>query len=249
MTEVSPPPSEQGENKFIRINRFLLKQLPQAWWMRALLGLSGLIAILVLAATLVALVLTPTLPNLDELSDPRLKVPMRVFTADGELLAEFGEEKRIPVKIEEVPEILIKAVLAAEDHAFFYHHGVDYVGFVRAAWRNVRAGSHAQGASTITMQVARNFLLTPEKTYTRKLKEILLAFKIERELSKKEILELYLNKIFLGHRAYGFAAAAQIYYGKKLQELTGYLDKELNGAPVANLFPGHDDRLPARFVN
>ena len=240
MTEASPPPSEQGENKFIRINRFLLRQLPQAWWMRALLGLSGLIAILVLAATLVALVLTPTLPNLDELSDPRLKVPMRVFTADGELLAEFGEEKRIPVRIEEVPDPLIKAILAAEDHAFFYHHGVDYVGFVRAAWRNVRAGSHAQGASTITMQVARNFLLSPEKTYTRKLKEILLAFKIERELSKKEILELYINKIFLGHRAYGFAAAAQIYYGKKLQELTLAEMAMLAGLPKA---PSRDNPL------
>ncbi|OGI38439.1 MAG: hypothetical protein A2140_09280, partial [Candidatus Muproteobacteria bacterium RBG_16_62_13] len=217
-----------------------MRQLPQAWWMRALLGLSGVIAMLVLAATLVALVLTPTLPDLDELSDPRLKVPMRVFTADGELIAEFGEEKRIPVKIDEVPDVLIKAILAAEDHAFFYHHGVDYLGFMRAAWRNLRAGSHAQGASTITMQVARNFLLSPEKTYTRKLKEILLSFKIERELSKKEILELYVNKIFLGHRAYGFAAAAQIYYGRKLEELTLAEIAMLAGLPKA---PSRDNPL------
>jgi penicillin-binding protein 1A len=240
MTEASPPPSEPGENKFIKINRFLIRQLPQAWWMRALLGLAGLAAMAVLAATLVALVLTPTLPDLDELADPRLKVPMRVFTADGELIAEFGEEKRIPVRIDEVPDLLVKAILAAEDHTFFYHHGVDYLGFVRAAWHNLRAGAHSQGASTITMQVARNFLLSPEKTYTRKLKEILLSFKIERELSKKEILELYINKIFLGHRAYGFAAAAQIYYGKNLKDLTLAEMAMLAGLPKA---PSRDNPL------
>jgi len=240
MTEADPPAPESGENKFIKINKFLVKQLPRAWWMRLLLGFFGMAAIMVLAATLVALVLTPTLPDLDELADPRLKVPMRVFTADGELIAEFGEEKRIPVKIDEVPDLLVKAILAAEDHTFFYHHGVDYIGFVRAAWRNFRSGSHTQGASTITMQVARNFLLSPEKTYTRKIKEILLSFKIERELSKKEILELYINKIFLGHRAYGFAAAAQIYYGKKLQDLTLAEMAMLAGLPKA---PSRDNPL------
>ena len=135
---------------------------------------------------LVALILTPTLPAIDDLSDRRLKVPMRVYTADGELIAEFGEEKRIPVTIEQVPDQLVHAILAAEDHSFFYHQGVDFLGIARAAWHNLRTRSAGQGGSTITMQVARNYFLSPEKTYTRKLKEVLLAFKIERELTKKK---------------------------------------------------------------
>jgi len=194
----------------------------------------------VVVLTLIALILTPTLPALDELSGAQLKVPLRVYTADGELIAEFGEEKRIPVKFEEVPEMFIKAVLAAEDRSFFYHHGVDFVGILRAAWHNFRTHSTGQGASTITMQVARNFFLSPEKTYTRKIKEILLAFKIERELSKQQILELYFNKIFLGHRSYGFAAAAQIYYGKSLPQLTLSEMAMLAGLPKA---PSRDNPL------
>ncbi|MDH3689225.1 MAG: penicillin-binding protein 1A, partial [Gammaproteobacteria bacterium] len=135
-------------------------------------------------------------------------------------IAEFGEERRIPVRREEVPEQLINAILTAEDDAFFSHSGVDLMGVVRAVIANVRSRVHGQGASTITMQVARNYFLTPEKTYIRKLKEVLLALRIERALSKDQILELYLNKIFLGHRAYGFAAAAQVYYGMPFAELT-----------------------------
>jgi len=188
----------------------------------------------------VALILTPTLPSIQDLPETQLKVPMRVYTADGELIAEFGEEKRIPVHIEEVPDLLIKAVLAAEDRSFFYHHGVDFAGILRAALHNLRTQSTGQGASTITMQVARNYFLSPEKTYTRKLKEILLSFKIERELSKQQILELYFNKIFLGHRAYGFAAAAQVYYGKTLQELTLPEMAMLAGLPKA---PSRDNPL------
>jgi len=192
------------------------------------LGLAG-----VLALALLALVLLPTLPQIQDLTGAELKVPLRVYTGDGELIAEFGEERRIPVRIDEVPPQLIQAIIAAEDHDFYQHHGVDFGGVLRAAWHNFRTKSAGQGASTITMQVARNFFLSPEKTYTRKLRELLLAFKIERELSKEQILELYINKIFLGHRAYGFAAAAQFYYGSPLDKLNLAQMAMLAGLPKA----------------
>ena len=168
-------------------SRFLRRNLPANPWQLGLIGLLGAFAAGVVLLALVALILTPTLPAIiDDLSDRRLKVPMRVYTADGELIAEFGEEKRIPVTIEQVPDQLVHAILAAEDHSFFYHQGVDFLGIARAAWHNLRTRSAGQGGSTITMQVARNYFLSPEKTYTRKLKEVLLAFKIERELTKKK---------------------------------------------------------------
>ena len=220
--------------------RWTRQYLPAKRWQLALIGLFGLFASGVVMLTLVALILTPTLPALDDLSGTQLKVPMRVYTSDGQLIAEFGEEKRIPVRIGEVPDLLIKSVLAAEDRSFFYHHGVDFAGILRAALHNLRTQSAGQGASTITMQVARNYFLSPEKTYSRKIKEILLAFKIERELSKEQILELYFNKIFLGHRAYGFAAAAQVYYGKTLKELTLPEMAMLAGLPKA---PSRDNPL------
>jgi len=220
--------------------RFWRRNLPAGPWQLALIALLGAFAAGVMLVALVALLLTPTLPPLDDLAQQRLKVPMRVYTADGELIAEFGEEKRIPVTIEQVPAPLIQAILAAEDHSFFYHHGVDFLGLARAAWANLRAQRTAQGGSTITMQVARNYFLSPEKTYTRKLREVLLAFKLERELSKKEILTLYINKIFLGHRAYGFAAAAQVYFGKQLNELTLAETAMLAGLPKA---PSRDNPL------
>ncbi len=222
------------------VNRFLRHNLPTNPWQLALIGLLGLFASGVVLLALVALILTPTLPAIDDLSERRLKVPMRVYTADGELIAEFGEEKRIPVTIDQVPDPLVQAILAAEDHSFFYHQGVDFLGIARAAWHNLRTQRTGQGASTITMQVARNYFLSPEKTYTRKLKEVLLAFKIERELSKQEILMLYINKIFLGHRAYGFAAAAQVYFGKNLSELTLPETAMLAGLPKA---PSRDNPL------
>ena len=221
-------------------SRWTRQHLPAKRWQLALIGLFGLFASGVVMLTLVALILTPTLPALDDLSGAQLKVPMRVYTSDGQLIAEFGEEKRIPVRIDEVPDLLIKSVLAAEDRSFFYHHGVDFAGILRATLHNLRTQSAGQGASTITMQVARNFFLSPEKTYSRKIKEILLAFKIERELSKEQILELYFNKIFLGHRAYGFAAAAQVYYGKTLKELTLPEMAMLAGLPKA---PSRDNPL------
>ncbi|MFQ6021473.1 MAG: penicillin-binding protein 1A [Acidiferrobacterales bacterium] len=185
-----------------------------------------------LIVAIATLIFTPQLPSID-FSEERLKVPMRVYSADNRLLAEFGEEKRILLTADQVPPLLIKAILAAEDDDFYNHYGVDFLGIARATWHNLRTGTHSQGASTITMQVARNFFLSPEKTYTRKFKEILLAFKIERQLTKKDILELYLNKIFLGHRAYGFGAAARVYYGKSLDALTVPETATLAGLPKA----------------
>ena len=164
--------------------------------------------------------ITPRLPEIDTLKDVKLQVPLRVYARGGEVIAEFGEMKRTPLEYKEFPPTLIQAVLAAEDDRFFEHPGVDYQGILRAAYHLIRTGEKGQGGSTITMQVARNFFLSREKTYLRKLNEIFLALKIEGELSKQEILELYLNKIYLGKRAYGFAAAAQVYYGKLPQELT-----------------------------
>jgi penicillin-binding protein 1A len=161
----------------------------------------------------------PQLPSTEHLRDMRLQVPLRVYSADGKLMAEYGEKKREPLSYGQIPRPLILAFLAAEDDRFFEHPGVDYQGLARAALQLLTTGQRSQGGSTITMQVARNFFLSPEKTYTRKLNEILLALKIERELSKQELLELYLNKIYLGHRAYGIAAAGQVYYGKGLDEL------------------------------
>ncbi len=164
--------------------------------------------------------ITPRLPEIDTLKDVKLQVPLRVYTREGELIAEFGEMKRTPLKYDAFPKLLIKAVLAAEDDRFFEHPGVDYQGILRAVYHLIRTGEKGQGGSTITMQVARNFFLSREKTFLRKFNEIFLALKIEDELSKQEILELYLNKIYLGKRAYGFAAAAQVYYGKPLAELS-----------------------------
>jgi penicillin-binding protein 1A len=206
---------------------------PSKFWQLVLIGLFALFVGAVLALAITATILMPGLPSVQSLSDEPLKVPMRVYSTEGQLLAEFGEEKRIPVKAGEVPALLVQAILAAEDDGFYEHYGVDFLGIARAAWYNLRTGTHGQGASTITMQVARNFFLSPEKTYTRKLREILLAFKIERQLSKDQILELYLNKIFLGHRAYGFAAAAQVYYGKAPDKLKLPETAMLAGLPKA----------------
>jgi penicillin-binding protein 1A len=211
----------------------LFGRSPSRFWQLVLIGLFTLFVGAVLALAISATILIPGLPSVQSLSDEPLKVPMRVYSTESRLLAEFGEEKRIPVKAGEVPDLLVKAILAAEDDGFYDHYGVDFLGIVRATWNNLRTGRHSQGASTITMQVARNFFLSPEKTYTRKLKEILLAFKIERQLSKDQILELYLNKIFLGQRAYGFAAAAQVYYGKGPDELKLPETAMLAGLPKA----------------
>ncbi|MEQ8233986.1 MAG: penicillin-binding protein 1A [Gammaproteobacteria bacterium] len=177
----------------------------------ALLALAG-------AAALVWY-LVPQLPPVETLRDVQLQTPLRVYSRDMQLIAEFGEKRRDPITIDSVPLLMKQAFLAAEDDRFYEHPGVDWMAIARAAVELVQSGQKRQGGSTITMQVARNFFLSPEKTYERKLKEIMLAVVIERELSKDEILELYLNKIFLGHRAYGVGAAAQVYYGRRLGEL------------------------------
>ena len=194
-----------------------------------LLGLAlvgGLLGAFVLA------LLYPTLPSLESLTDYQPKIPLRVLTVEGELLGEFGEERRAVVAIGDVPALMKQAILAAEDERFYSHGGVDYISVFRAAATNLASGSQ-QGAGTITMQVARNFFLTREKTITRKLREVLLAWKIEANLSKDEILQLYINQIFLGQRAYGFAAASQIYFGKPLKDLSAAEAAMLAGLPKA----------------
>ncbi len=164
--------------------------------------------------------LEPKLPGIDVLKDVQLQVPLRVYTSENKLIAEFGEMKREPVTYNEIPETLIQAVISAEDENFFHHPGVDYKGILRAVIHLIKTGTKGQGGSTITMQVARNFFLTRDKTYIRKINEIFLSLKIEKELSKQDIMALYMNKIYLGHRSYGIAAAAKVYYGKALSELS-----------------------------
>jgi len=175
----------------------------------------------------------PELPSLDILTDYRPKIPLRIYSAEGTLLGEFGEERRTLVKISEVPDMMKKAILAAEDDRFYQHGGVDYMGVLRAGVSDIMSGGAKQGASTITMQLARNFFLTNEKTLTRKFNEVLLAFKIEGNLSKDEILQLYINQIFLGQHAYGFAAAAQVYFGKPLSKISLAEAAMLAGLPKA----------------
>jgi len=187
----------------------------------------------ILAVGLALLLANDRLPPLDALIDYRPRIPLRGYTADGVLIGEFGEERRTFVRIEDVPDVMKYAVVAAEDARFFEHAGVDLVGVARAALANLSAGGTEQGASTLTMQLAREFFLSPERTYTRKIIEILLAFRIEESLSKDQILELYLNQIFLGKRAYGFAAAAQTYFGKPLAKVSAAEAAMLAGLPKA----------------
>ncbi len=175
----------------------------------------------------------PKLPSVDNLKEVQFQVPLRVYTRDHKLIAEFGEKRRAPLDYEEIPDRLIKAVLAAEDDRFFEHPGVDWRGLLRAAAYLVRTGEKGQGGSTITMQVARNFFLSREKTYLRKLNEIFLALKIEDELSKEDIITLYLNKIYFGHRAYGVAAAARVYYGLPVDKLSTAQIAMIAGLPKA----------------
>jgi len=206
-------------------------------WLRflafPLVLLAGLAAAGACLAGLVVALAWPNLPSLEVLTDYQPKIPLRVYTAEGALIGEFGEERRLLVGIGEVPEQLKHAILAAEDERFYQHTGIDYIGVARAAYSNLVQGGRRQGASTITMQVARNFFLSSEKTLTRKLYEALLAFKIEHSLEKDQILELYINQIYLGQRAYGFAAASQIYYGKSLDRLTLAEAAVLAGLPKA----------------
>ncbi|MGH8767921.1 MAG: penicillin-binding protein 1A [Burkholderiales bacterium] len=189
------------------------------WWFYGLFGLAAIAASIVLVVGYAMVVAYPNLPSLEALTSYQPKIPLQIFSVEGDLIGEFGEEKRAFVKIEQTPDILRKAIIAAEDERFYEHGGVDYIGVVRAALSNFAAASARQGASTITMQVARNFFLSTEKTFSRKFNEALLAFKIEHSLTKDEILQLYINQIYLGQRAYGFGAAALVYFGKPLDQL------------------------------
>ena len=202
---------------------------PLGWVLGLLAALGLLLAALVTIALAVAY---PNLPSITSLTDYRPKLPLKVFSADGVLLGEFGEERRSFMPIAQIPKVMKDAVLAIEDARFYSHGGVDYIGILRAGLAQLNdAGS--QGASTITMQVARNFYLSTEKTFTRKIYEVLLTWKIESQLSKDQILEAYMNQIFLGQRAHGFAAASEIYFGKPLKDVTIGEAAMLAGLPKA----------------
>ena len=205
---------------------------PTKWWHYLLLAITvGGLSIIALVAIAAALIY-PALPSLDTLTDYQPKLPLRVYSEDGYLISEFGEEHRAYVKIEDVPLNMKNAVIAIEDRRFYQHNGVDLQGVLRAAVTNLLGGAK-EGASTITMQVARNFFLSSERNFKRKINEALLAIKIEHSLSKEKILELYVNQIYLGQRAYGFAAAAQVYYGKPLDKLSLAETALLAGLPKA----------------
>lgn len=194
----------------------------------------------------------PQLPDVNTLKDVRLQTPMQVYSADGELIAQYGEKRRIPLTLAQMPPELVKAFIATEDSRFYEHHGVDPIGIFRAASVALVSGHASQGASTITQQLARNFFLSPERTLMRKIKEAFLAIRIEQLLSKDEILELYLNKIYLGYRAYGVGAAAQVYFGKTIDHLTLSEMAMIAGLPKApstfNPLYSHDRALSRRNV-
>ena len=206
------------------------------WALKAMLwlcglGLAGLLSGLIILALALA-VAFPNLPDISDLSDYRPKLPLRVFSVEGDILGEFGEERRNLTPISEIPKVMSNAVLAIEDARFYQHGGVDYLGVIRAGLANV-GHAKSQGASTITMQVARNVYLTSEKTFTRKIYEILLTFKLEHALTKDQILEIYMNQIFLGNRAYGFATASETYFGKPLKDISIAEAAMLAGLPKA----------------
>jgi penicillin-binding protein 1A len=196
------------------------------------ISILGFFAGLWLAAG-VYLYLSPNLPDVETLRDVKLQTPMRVYTREGDLIGQFGEQKRSPLVFEDIPDQFVKALLAAEDDSFFEHRGIDVMGLARAVSELVLTGQKGSGGSTLTMQVARNYFLSLERTFMRKFNEILLAIEIERALDKEEIFELYFNRVFLGHRAYGFEAASQVYYGKGIDQLSLAQHAMLAGIPKA----------------
>jgi len=224
MTQPSPPNPETGPVA----RRFSFTRLAVAFFA----GFAALALAAVLGVAFILVMVYPQLPSLDALTDYRPKIPLRIFSADNVLIGEFGEERRNLVRIHDIPDIMKKAVVAIEDDRFYTHGGVDYLGIVRAALHNLTSDSR-QGASTITQQVARNFFLSSEQTLKRKIYEALLAWKIEQSLSKDQILEIYMNQIYLGQRAYGFASASQIYFGKPLAEISIAEAAMLAGLPKA----------------
>ncbi len=203
------PPSTPTKSKF----RYL------RWFMWLNLGL-GFIFVPIIAVLFYAITIYPTLPDVTELREVSYKVPLKIVTQDEKLISEIGTDKRLPLSYHEIPERMTQAIISSEDENFYTHNGVDYKGLGRAVFELITTGKKQSGGSTITMQVARNFFLSKEKTYLRKLNEIILSYKIEKELSKQEIMALYLNKIFLGYRSYGVAAAANTYYGKTIDQLS-----------------------------
>lgn len=203
------------------------------FWRKGLWTLLSLFFVLIIGLSFLYLYLESELPDVESLNTVKLQVPLRIYTKEGKLIQEYGEKRRIPVTYNEIPKTLIYALLATEDQRFFEHSGVDILGLGRATLRMIKTGTKSQGGSTITMQVARNFFLSRKKTFLRKFNEILLAIKIDKELSKEKILELYLNVIYLGNRAYGVGAAANIYYGKSLKELNLAEMAMLAGLPQA----------------
>ena len=224
----TPPPTEKKPSAS--------SAKPMHWAVRTLLwilglGAAGALSLMIVIAIALS-VAYPRLPEITDLADYRPKLPLRIYSVEGDLLGEFGEERRKLTPISEIPKIMSNAVLAIEDARFYQHGGVDYLGVLRAGLANV-GKAKSQGASTITMQVARNVYLSSEKTFTRKIYEILLTFKLEHSLSKDQILEIYMNQIFLGNRAYGFAAAAETYFGKQLKDITIAEAAMLAGLPKA----------------
>jgi penicillin-binding protein 1A len=226
----NPPNTPNGANP----KQTSIRKLPTA--VKLVLSVFGIATgLAVIGALLIGFMLMmayPNLPDIDSLATYQPKMPLRVYSADNVLIGEFGEERRSLVRYKDIPKVMTQAVLAIEDDRFYEHSGVDFWGILRAAVHNALGGSR-QGASTITQQVARNFFLSSEQTIKRKLYEVLLAWKIEKTLTKNQILELYMNQIYLGQRAYGFASAAQIYYGKKLNEITIAEAAMLAGLPKA----------------
>ncbi len=203
------------------------------WWFYPFILLTSLALVAIGIVMLTVVLLYPNLPSIEAVTDYRPKLPLRVYTVEGDVIGEFGEEKRSFVRVQDFPMLMKQAVIAAEDERFYQHGGVDYLGLVRAAGTNVMAGKIKGGASTITQQVARNFFLSNEQTLTRKISEWLLAFKIEKSLTKDQILEIYLNHIFLGNRAFGFAAASRVYYNKDIGQVTAAEAAMLAGIPKA----------------
>ena len=209
------------------------KPKKRRWWLRIFwtLFLLGMIPV-ILVGGYVAYIY-PTLPDASDLKEVSYQVPLRIVTADGKLITEIGEKRREPLEYHEIPERMTQAIISAEDERFYEHIGVDFRGLARAVFELVTTGSKQSGGSTITMQVARNFFLSSERSFERKFKEIILSFKIEHELTKQEIMALYLNKIFLGHRSYGVAAAAKTYYGKTIDQLELHEYATIAGLPKA----------------
>ena len=218
----SPPPAEAPTKK---------QTGPR--WLLLTAGLSCVVVLIAMLLTFMGLSIAYTrLPDISSLQNYQPKLPLRIFTAEGNLIAEFGEERRSYVPFKEIPQTVKNAILAIEDARFYEHSGIDYTGVLRAGLANF-SRAKSQGASTITMQVARNVYLSSEKTIKRKLYEMLLAFKMEHALTKDQILEIYMNQIFLGNRAYGFAAAAEAYFGKSIKDVNLAEAAMLAGLPKA----------------